>query len=45
MVELPTGYALRSPGERDAGAIADVVQARAFADESALLWQRLPGQL
>ncbi len=32
MVELPTGYALRSPAARDAGAIADVVQALDVAD-------------
>ncbi len=32
MVELPTGYGLRAPAARDAGPIADVVQAHDIAD-------------
>lgn len=32
MAEFPTGYAIRSPADRDAGAIADVVQALDVVD-------------
>lgn len=32
MAELPTGYSLRSPAARDAGPVADVVQAHDIAD-------------